>query len=149
MLADNVGGNHIIRTILLFRRKRLYRREDGTFIFNHFPDDPNGFVMPYGPQKGKREPYFLKSSCVLIIDHHSALLQEAQQEQKLLYFRCPNGNKQTLLYCSLWSIPCVSTDMTQSSSFKIYKFHLCEQNINPAIAPDSSKKLQSDLNSSK
>ena len=29
------------------------RREDGTFISYHFPDDPNAFVMPYGPQKGK------------------------------------------------------------------------------------------------
>ena len=32
-------------------------REDGTFICYHFPDDPNAFVMPYVPQKGKREPF--------------------------------------------------------------------------------------------
>ena len=31
-------------------------REDGTFICYHFPDDPDAFVMPYGPHKGKREP---------------------------------------------------------------------------------------------
>ena len=28
-------------------------REDGTFISYHFPDDPNAFVMLYGPQQGK------------------------------------------------------------------------------------------------
>ena len=32
------------------------RREDGTFISYHFPEDPNVFVMPYCPQKGKKEP---------------------------------------------------------------------------------------------
>ena len=35
-------------------------REDGTFISYHFPDDPNAFVMPYGPQKGKRMPSYFK-----------------------------------------------------------------------------------------
>ena len=31
-------------------------REDGTFILYHFPEDPNSFVMPYGPQKGMKMP---------------------------------------------------------------------------------------------
>ena len=33
------------------------RRPDGeTFMSYHFPDDPDAFVMPSGPQKGKRMP---------------------------------------------------------------------------------------------
>ena len=35
-------------------------REDGTFISYHFPDDPNAFVMPYGPQKGKQMPSYFE-----------------------------------------------------------------------------------------
>ena len=37
-----------------------YLFDDGTFICYHFPDDPNAFVLPYGPHQGKREPSFFK-----------------------------------------------------------------------------------------
>ena len=59
MLADNVGGNHIIQYILLYRRYRLYRREDSIFISYHSPGDPNGFVMPYYPQQRKRKTLYI------------------------------------------------------------------------------------------
>ena len=45
-------------------------REDGTFISYHFPYEPNAFVTPYGPQKGKQMPSIFKWSCFLINDQH-------------------------------------------------------------------------------
>ena len=40
------------------KEEETSRREDGTFISYIFPDDPNAFVMPYGPHKGKQEPSY-------------------------------------------------------------------------------------------
>ena len=62
-----------------------------------------------------------------------ALLQKAQQEQTLLYCRRPNRNKETLIYCSLCSIFCVSTDMTQSSSFLISTCSTCVNEYKSSI----------------
>jgi hypothetical protein len=46
------------------KEKEPSKREDVTFICYHFPDDPDAFVMPYGPHKGMREPSFFEAFLV-------------------------------------------------------------------------------------